>query len=209
MTASVYVVDDDEAVRDSLGELLGGLGYRVLPFASGEAFLAAHAPDWRGCVLLDLAMPGMSGAEVQAELLRRGSALPVIFLSGHGDIPSAVKAVKAGALDFLQKPVSGRLLHARIDVALHRDAELSGAVDQAAVARAKFEQLTPRERSVLGLAAAGHSNKEIGRMLGISYRTVEIHRARMMRKVGASSVVELVAIAAACELPHAGGAGGA
>jgi FixJ family two-component response regulator len=202
----VHIVDDDEAVRDSLTTLLEAGGHDVRAYASGEAFLDAGNAPWAGCVLLDVAMPGMSGIDVQAEMLRRGITLPVIFLTGHGDIATAVKAVKAGAVDFLQKPVLGQALLARVADALTLDAELSRTSGNAAIVRARFDQLTPRERAVMAHAVAGRQNKEIGRALGISHRTVEIHRGRVMRKMGAASVVELAAMAADCDLgPAAAG----
>jgi len=206
MKPSVYLVDDDEAVRDSLTALLEAAGHSVRTFASGEAFLAAWSAEWSGCVLLDIAMPGMSGMDVHAGMLRRGITLPVIFLTGHGDISTAVKAVKAGAIDFLQKPVLGQALLARVDDAMAIDAEQSEAWYRIAAVRARFDRLTPRERAVMAHAAAGSQNKEIARTLGISHRTVEIHRGRVMRKMGAASVVDLATMAMHCDLaPPASG----
>lgn len=200
MTACVYIVDDDPAVRDGLGEMLAAFGYPLRTFDSGDAFLGACTADWRGCVLLDLAMPGRSGAEVHAELQRRGIAMPVIFLTGHGDIPSAVAAMKLGAFDFLQKPATGQALRERVDAALRADVERLDGTARVAVARSRYDRLSPREREVLGEVVAGRSNKEIARRLGISFRTVEVHRAHMLRKLGVQSAIELAELAVACGL---------
>lgn len=200
MTARVYIVDDDAAVRDGLGEMLSAFGYPLQAFDGGDAFLDACTADWRGCVLLDLAMPGRSGAEVHAELQRRGIAMPVIFLTGHGDIPSAVAAMKLGAFDFLQKPATGQVLRERVDAALRADAERLDGAARLATARFRYDRLSPREREVLVEVIAGRSNKEIARRLGISFRTVEVHRAHMLRKLGVQSAIELAEIAGACGL---------
>ena len=200
MSAIVYIVDDDEMVRDSLALLLQAAGYEVRAFESGESFLGSAPENSGACLLLDVAMPGMSGLEVQEELLRRNIRLPVVFLTGHGDVPTAVRAVKAGAVDFLQKPFGGKALLARVAEVEARDHERSRIAAQVAVVMARYDSLTPRERDVMALAATGRPNKEIARELGISYRTVEIHRGRLMHKMGAASVVELAEMARTCGL---------
>jgi len=180
----VFVVDDDAAVRDSLRALLEGAGFAVEAFDSAEGFLAAHRPGAPACLVLDVHMPGMSGLELQDELARRGTPLPVLFLTGHGDIPTSVRAVKAGAVDFLTKPADGALLVERVRAMLTLNTSLHERLDD----------LTERERQVMRRVAAGASNKEIARTLGISARTVEVHRARVMRKMRARSPVELAEI---------------
>lgn len=203
----VYVVDDDAAVRDGLVLLLESAGFAIDVYASASEFLAAaHVIPPGACLLLDVRMPDMSGPALQAELARRGIDLPIIFLSAHGDIPTAVQAIKAGAADFLTKPVDGDLLIGRVQAAL----AMSSADQRRAVANrsrcAGVAGLTAREREVMRLAVTGHANKEIAQRLGISHRTVEIHRARVMRKTGAANLVELVHLAEDCasELEQAG-----
>lgn len=200
MNAIVYIVDDDDMVRDSLSLLLESAGYQVRAFDSGESFLSAGLENAHGCVLLDVAMPGMNGLEVQEELGRRGVALPVLFLTAHGDVPTAVRAVKAGAVDFLQKPFEGKVLLARVAEVQARDDERTRVAAEIAVVMARYDSLTPRERDVMALAATGQHNKDIARELGISYRTVEIHRGRLMHKMGAASLVELAEMVRVCGL---------
>lgn len=210
MNGTVFIVDDDDDVRDSLGLLIAGAGYAVEPFPSGEAFLAACRPGCAGCVLLDLAMPGLDGEQVFRELRRRRIHLPVVVLTGHGDIATAVRMVKAGAADFLQKPIEGDLLLRRLAQAMAPGAR-AGQESGSQISRARFEALTPREQDVMALTVSGLSNKEIARELGISHRTVEIHRARTMHKMGADSLVDLVSMAQSCGLAigphHDGGTG--
>lgn len=192
-TPLVYLVDDDDAFRDSLRWLLESAGYRVATFASAERFLAAcqRDPD-AACLLLDVRMPGMSGIELQAELRRRHVLLPIIFLTGHGDVPMAVEAVKRGAYDFIQKPFANDRLLALIEevAAMHEPVRNEWAARLSASTR--LESLTAREREVLDRVAAGKRNKQIAEQLGISMKTVEAHRARAMEKMGASSVAEVV-----------------
>jgi two-component system response regulator FixJ len=198
--ATVFVVDDDAAVRDSLALLLDTAGYAVEAYDGARSFLDAYAPGRTGCVILDVQMPEVSGPELQAELNRRAVDLPIIFLTGHGDIPTTVRAIKSGAIDFLTKPVQGAALLDQVRSALERSAQLRA---QAAAARSlqdRLEGLTRREREIMVLAAAGQSNKEIARQLGISHRTVEIHRARVMHKTGAANLVELSRLAEAYAL---------
>jgi two-component system response regulator FixJ len=190
--ASVFIVDDDPAVRAGLGALLEASGYAAEAFESAEDFLARPAPPAPGCVLVDVRMPGMSGLELQRELKRRAIALPVVVITGHGDIPMAVAALKAGAVDFLEKPFDSDALLAAVEQAVNRAAP-QGETDADLAAR--LEQLTPRERQVMDLVVAGLPNKTIAFRLGIAVRTVEIHRARVMEKIGARNLAHLVRLA--------------
>lgn len=195
MTAKrIYVVDDDPALRDSLSTLLRVAGYETEAFESAKAFLANGGATSRGCVIADVRMPDMDGLELQEELVRRGAALNVIIVTGHADVPLAVRAMKAGAIDFLEKPFdSDALLEsvARAFAALKPAAE--GSVDRAVEER--FGLLTDRERQVLEQIVDGHANKVIAYHLSISPRTVELHRARVMDKMAARGVAELVRMA--------------
>lgn len=194
---TVYLVDDDPAVRDSLGMLIEQEGYAVECFASAEAFLEASLADGPGCIVLDLRMPGMDGIRLQDELGHRSFALPIIFLSGHGDIPTSVRAIKAGALDFLTKPVTGDALLRCIETAIAESRRRQVAVEANHNAASRLATLTEREREVMALAITGLANKEIARTLGISHRTVEIHKARLMQKTGADTVLDLARLAEA------------
>ncbi|HEU0225915.1 MAG TPA: response regulator transcription factor [Steroidobacteraceae bacterium] len=189
---TVFVVDDDEGVRSALALLLKSMGQPAATYASATDFLAAYDPDRPGCALLDVRMPGMSGLELQDELNRRGVVLPVIFITGHGDVPMAVEAMQRGAFDFLQKPFRDDDLVERIRRALARDRELRAAIGEKSQVCARLARLTPRERQVLELVAAGRPNKVMAAELGVSQRTVEIHRAHVMKKMGASSLAQLV-----------------
>jgi FixJ family two-component response regulator len=192
---NVFVVDDDAAVRDSVSLLLetAGIPHRI--FDSAEAFLRARLDSSAGCIILDVRMPGLSGPELQAELNERGVSLPIIFLTAHGDIPLTVRAIKAGAVDFLTKPVNGSVLLDRVQAALAQSVRLQEEASAQESLSRRMENLTDRERDVMALAVAGHPNKEIARLLGISHRTVEIHRARVMHKTGATNLLELARIA--------------
>lgn len=198
---TVFVVDDDEAVRDSLTLLLEAEGLATEGFEDAQAFLEAYRPERGGCLVLDVRMPGMNGLELQRELNQAGADLPVIFITGHGDVPMSVKALKAGALDFLEKPFDGKDLLAVIQKAFVQDARRRK--EQAAKRKVaeRFARLTPREQQVMGLVIQGKSNKEIAAALGVSHRTVEIHRARVMEKTAASSLPDLVAMATVVGLP--------
>jgi FixJ family two-component response regulator len=194
--ATVYVVDDDPAVRDSLSLLLEQEGVVVETFPDGEAFLAAcGAAPTRSCAIVDVRMPGMDGLQLHAELLRRGIHIPVIFLTGHGDIPMSVRAIKAGAVDFLTKPISGVSLHESLRTALHESERVNSRDQETQTAKQRIDSLTLRERQVMQLAVQGQANKEIARHLGISHRTVEIHRARVMQKTGADTLLDLAQLA--------------
>lgn len=194
---TVYLVDDDAAVRDSLALVLGLAGYATAAFADAESFLAAWREDWAGCVVTDLKLPGMSGIELQAALRERRSTLPVIVITAHGDVPSARVAFRAAAVDFLEKPFADEQLRAAIDTAFAlEDRRLAAEQARRDDAR-KLERLTAREREVLELAARGLHAKEIGASLGISPRTVEVHKARIMEKLGVRNIAELVRFALA------------
>ena len=189
---TVYIVDDDSGVRSSIRVLMKSVGLPALPFASAKDFLAAYHPNSPGCLVLDIRMPGMSGLELQEELNERGAVIPVIFITGHGDIPMAVEAMRQGAFDFLQKPFRDQDLIDRIQQALARDAETRQSLQEHARIRGRIASLTPREREVLELLTSGKANKMMAQDLGLSQRTVEIHRAHVMEKMGAKSVAQLV-----------------
>lgn len=191
----VTIVDDDEAVRDSLALLLNFRGYRTRAFASAEDCLEAWLPDWRGCLLLDLRMGGMDGLALQQALLQRGSSLPIVFLTGHGDLAHARAALKSGAVDFLEKPYEEADLLAAVVDAMERDTRESAVQTHVAEITARIERLSERERQVMDLVVAGKPNREIAEELGISPRTVEVFKARMMEKMQARSVPELVRMA--------------
>ena len=191
----VHLVDDDAAVRDSLTMLIESEGYTVRAHADAEAFLAALIPGSRGCAVIDLRMPGMDGIRLQQEMTRRGITLPIVFLTGYGDIPTSVRAIKGGAIDFLTKPVSGAELLRSIGAALAAGEAQRAHVQRNSSAASRLADLTEREQGALKLAVGGLSNKEIAKQLGISYRTVEIHRSHIMRKTGADSLIDLARIA--------------
>jgi FixJ family two-component response regulator len=188
----VFVVDDDEAQRDSLVWLLESHGHRVGAFPHAEGFLAAWNENLAGCLVLDVRMPGMSGLELFEELGRRHSALPVIFITGHGDVPMAVAAIKKGAADFIEKPFVAEEMLVLIDNCLAREREARERRRGGADTARRLAQLTTREREVLDLIVAGKLNKQIADVLGISIKTVEVHRARVMEKMEASSLACLI-----------------
>ena len=191
-TPVVFVVDDDEAVRDSLQMLLESVDLRCETYASATEFLDGHNPDQHSCLVADIRMPGMSGLDLQEALNKRASTIPILFITGHGDVPMAVDAMKSGALDFIQKPFRDQDLLDRIHQALERDQE--HREDNRAVAdiRDRIARLTAREREVMERVVKGQANKVIALDLGVSQRTVEIHRARVMQKMRARSLAELV-----------------
>ncbi|OIO60519.1 MAG: DNA-binding response regulator [Alphaproteobacteria bacterium CG_4_10_14_0_2_um_filter_63_37] len=191
----IYVVDDDDPLRDALCQLLEMEGFVVRDFADGPSFLAHVQPDDTGCLLLDVAMPGMDGIRVQRILKERGCDIPILFLSGHGDIPMAVEAVHEGALDFLEKPVPGLVLIAQVRRALTSDRKQRVTQAEAQKARQRLGLLSPREREVFDQVVEGLSNKEVALRLGISHRTVEVHRNNLMRKLQADSLADLVKLA--------------
>jgi two-component system response regulator FixJ len=203
---TVYVADDDEGVRKALSVLLQSVGYRSVAFGSAPEFLQQYDPEAPGCLILDIRMPDMSGLELQEELNRRGSILPVIFITGHGDVPMAVDAMKKGAFDFIQKPFRDQDLLDRVNRALQADADTRQALSQGDDLRRREASLTPREREVMALIVDGRANKVIAQDLKLSERTVEIHRSRVMEKMGARSVAQLVKMALAL-VPASGDAG--
>ncbi len=189
---TVFIVDDDLAVRDALRLLLKSVGLPAEVFASGDEFLAAWQPALRGCVVADIRMPGMSGLEMQEALQQRGCRLPVIFITGHGDVPMAVEAMKAGALDFVQKPFRDQDLLDRINEGLQQEKTLRDVEVEIDELTSRLQALTPRERQVLERVVSGQPNKVIAMDLEVSQRTVEIHRARVMEKMQARSLAQLV-----------------
>ncbi len=191
----VFVVDDDAAVCDSLRFLIESVGLQVRTFSSADEFLAAYTPDQPGCLVLDIRMPGMSGLELQEQLAKRGYTLPVIIITAHGDVPSAVRAMHAGAVDFMSKPFNDQSLLDRVHQALAKDARTRRDEAVRAAIAAKVALLTPREREVMDLVVSGMSNKGIAAQLQLSAKTVETHRARVMEKMEAGSVAELVHMA--------------
>jgi len=188
----IMVVDDDSGVRNSMRSLLKSVGLESALYASAQEFLAAYQPVQPGCLVLDIRMPGMSGLELQQQLNLRGAVIPVIFMTGHGDIPMAVEAMQHGAFDFLQKPFRDQDLLDRIQRAIVKDTEQRQTLGETARIKAHVESLTAREREVLDLMTQGKQNKAIAQDLGVSPRTIEIHRARVMEKMNAQSVAQLV-----------------
>lgn len=193
--AIVYIVDDDRGVRDSLSLLLKSVGLENETYESAADFLAAYRPDRVSCLVADIRMPGISGLELQRELKERHIAIPIIFITGHGDVPMAVGAMKDGAMDFLTKPFRDQELLDRVNAALSRaEADFKGQQQELEV-RARYESLTPREAEVMQMVVEGCANKVIAMDLGVSQRTVELHRARVMQKMAARSLAELVRLA--------------
>ena len=189
---TVFVVDDDAGVRDSIALLIRSVGLKSQTYPSASDFLAAYATGTPGCLVLDVRMPGMSGLELQERLEASGSALPIIFLTAHGDIPMAVQAVKAGAVDFIQKPFRDQALIDRIQQAIEQDARAREEFTDRGRIADRMAKLTPREREVMDMVVEGKANKAIAIDLGLSQRTVEIHRARVMKKMQAESLSRLV-----------------
>jgi FixJ family two-component response regulator len=192
---AVYIVDDDEAVRNSLRFVFKSVGLAATTLPSAQAFLDAYDPDQPGCLVLDVRMPGMSGLALQEQLNLRGAIIPVIFISGHADIPMAVEAIQHGAFDFLQKPFRDQDLIDRAQRALAKDLINRAALKERSRIQERFESLTPRERDVLALMTHGKPNKVMAADLGLSQRTIEIHRAHVMEKTGATSLAQLVRMA--------------
>jgi FixJ family two-component response regulator len=190
----IYVVDDDDLVRSAIARLLRLRDLQVCAFESAEAFLAQHDPDVHGCVLLDVALPGLDGLASQQALAERGSEMPVIFLTGHGDVPMCASAMKRGAFDFLTKPVDEAVLFDAVERALARDDVLRKARALRAATEARLSTLTTREREVLTHVMAGRLNKQIAADLGTSEKTIKVHRARGMEKMHVRSVAELVRV---------------
>jgi len=199
---AVFVVDDDPDVRDALGLLLRVRGYETALFACAEDFLTLLTPAASGCLVADIRMPGMSGLELQQVLNQRGTLTPIIFITGHGDVPMAVEAMQQGAFDFLQKPFRDQELLDRVQRAIEKDRSVREQLRGNEAIRRRLESLTAREHDVLELVAAGAPNKIIAHKLGISQRTVEIHRARVMEKMNADSLAQLVHMTLLTGAPH-------
>jgi FixJ family two-component response regulator len=199
--ATVYVVDDDDAVRDALGALLESVRLRCEAFATAEDFLAVANREMRGCLLLDVRMPGMGGLELQHKLQDMAIALPVVIITGHGDVPMAVRALKAGASDFIEKPFNEQDLLDRIQKYLKEDQGYWQARHARDEAAARFALLTPRELAVMELIAAGGHTKRIAAQLEIQGRTVDVHRFNIMRKVGVRTLAELLQLWAIAQQP--------
>ncbi len=196
---TVFIVDDDLAFCQSLGMLLHSAGLRVEDYPSAESFIEAGCAQRPGCLVLDVRMPGWSGLELQAHLSAKRIRMPIIFITGHGDIPMAVRAVKAGAVDFLEKPFNDEALLERVHQALERDTQWRQSELSRVQSDTRLARLTPREKEVMQRVAAGRSNKQIAADLNISHRTVEIYRARVMDKLGTKSLCDLIRVAMACE----------
>ena len=188
----IHVVDDDDAMRDSLVWLLDDGRYEVRTYPSGEDFLERFAPGTPACIILDIRMPGISGVEVHEHLARLGTVTPVIFVTGHGDVPMAVDAIKRGAFDFIEKPFNEQKLTSIIERAIDEDAKNAGISAKQGEIAARLAKLSPREREVLDLVVAGKMNKTIADVMNISIKTVEAHRSKVMEKMGARSLAELV-----------------
>ncbi len=192
---TVFVVDDDAHVRKSLCWLLGSIGLEVESYASAQEFMEDFEPDRPGCLILDLRMPGMSGLQLQHQLAELGAAIPIIIISAYGDVPAAVQAMKAGAVDFIEKPFSDHLLLERVHQAVERDAQYRRHRSRRVGVELRIAALTRREREVMDLVVSGKATKQIARQLGISHKTVEVHRGRVMQKMAVESLAELVHLA--------------
>jgi len=193
---TIHIVDDDDSFRRAISRLLQAAGFAVQAYASAGEFLLVHSGERPGCVLLDVQMPGLDGLELHAALAKQAVPLPVVFVTGHGDIPMSVRAMKTGAVDFLTKPVKREVLLRAVEAALARDADQRVAREKSRHYRECFESLTPREREVFDQVTAGKLNKQIAAELGTAERTVKAHRANIMEKMQVQSLAELVQIAA-------------
>jgi FixJ family two-component response regulator len=201
--ALVIVVDDDSSVREALSSLFRSVGLRTALFPSAQELVAAELPAVPSCLVLDIRMPGLSGLDLQAELGRSGSHVPIIFITGHGDIPMSVQAMKAGAIDFLTKPFRDQDMLDAVKAALERDRSRRREEDALAAMRSRFNTLTPREREVLIFVTSGLMNKQIAGEMGLSEITVKLHRGSVMRKMAAKSLAELVKMAEALGIGRA------
>ena len=191
----VFVIDDDPSVRRGLRRLLKSAGFEVQTFAAAGEFLAQTVPDVTGCIVLDVQMPGLGGLDLQRRLAEKNARLPIVFLTGHGDIPMAVRAMRAGAVDFMAKPFDSSELLNSVRKALAAHAAVRQTEAEVAAIRQRAESLSPREREVMALVVDGMANKETGSQLGVTEKTVKVHRARVMRKMQADSLAELVRLA--------------
>lgn len=193
--ATVFVVDDDQAMRNSLKWLIESVGLKVKTYASADEFINDYYPGRAGCLLLDVRMPGMSGLELQEQFVEQQIKIPIIIITGHGDVPMAVRAMKAGAVDFIEKPFNDELLLESIRNALIKDVDQRTVQSARADIATRLAHLTPREHEVMEMVTSGRANKDIAKTLGVSSKTVEAHRARVMEKMQASSLAELVKMA--------------
>lgn len=200
MAEVVYIVDDDAAMRISIDNLIRSVGHKTVQYGSAVDFLASGGFERPGCLLLDVRLPGISGLELQQILGKQQATMPIVFMTGHGDVPMSVKTMKAGAVDFLIKPFREQEMLEAVDTALKRDRLLRAERDKVAEARKRFDSLTPRERQVLRLVMDGKMNKQIAFELGVSEITIKIHRGSAVKKMGATSMPELVKMAALLDL---------
>ena len=196
---TVFIVDDDPAVRDSLTFVLEAAGYEVRSFGSGRELLKRVDEASAGCLLLDLRLAGMSGFDLKTQLAEQGFRLPIIMITGHGDVDAAVQAFKCGIIDFLEKPFSNEVLIQRIEEAMKIDLDEREAAEQLSSIRIRYESLSPRERQVMEAVVEGKLNKQIANDLGLSHKTIEVHRAHVMQKMAASSLADLVRMAVLLE----------
>jgi FixJ family two-component response regulator len=199
----VFVIDDDESMRSALSSLFRSVGLQVRVFASAPEFLQSRLPDAPSCLVLDVRLPGLSGLDFQSALAKANTHIPIIFMTGHGDIPMTVRAMKAGAVEFLTKPFRDQDMLDAVQLALERDRSRRETDKTASKLKASFESLTPREQEILGLVTAGLMNKQIAGEIGISEITVKVHRGSVMRKMGAKSLAELVRMADALGIRRA------
>ena len=197
---NVFVVDDDQAMRNSLKWLIESVGMNVETYSTADEFIQNYYPGRAGCLLLDVRMPGMSGLELQEHFIKHQINIPIIIITGHGDVPMAVRAMKSGAVDFIEKPFNDELLLESIRNALSMDIEQRAAQAERAEIATRLANLTPREHEVMEMVTAGKSNKEIAQTLGVSAKTVEAHRSRVMEKMQADSLADLVKIAVAANI---------
>jgi len=191
----VYLIDDDESVREGVADLLRSVGHAVQSFASAQEFLDSTRPDAPGCIVLDVRLPGPSGLEFQRKLTKSNVQLPIIFISGHGDIPMSVRAIKSGAIDFLTKPLNEQQLLDAVQTGIESDRARREQAKFGAELQKRFASLTPRERDILTLVVCGRRNKQIAGQLGLSEMTVKVHRSHIMQKMRANSLVDLVRLA--------------
>jgi len=198
----VFIIDDDAAVRQGLANLLRSVGLRVTTYESTTGFVQSKLPDVPSCLILDVRLPGLSGLDFQAELAKADIHIPLIFMTGHGDIPMTVRAMKAGAVEFLTKPFREQDMLDAVQLGLQRDRVRRGSSNAAARLKANHASLTPREQEILGLVTAGLMNKQIAGQIGVSEITVKVHRGNVMRKMGAKSLAELVRMAEALGIRH-------
>lgn len=196
----VYLVDDDFSVRDSLSLLIESTGQAVRCFESADGFLDDYDPEQAGCLVLDVRMPGMGGLELQEEMVRRDFAIPIIFISGHADVPDSSKAFRAGAVDYMEKPFDSKTLLTRMQEAIQKDLDTRVYQAEKRKLKKRLGQLTPREHEVLILVVKGLSNKEAAKQLNVSNRTIDVHRAKIMEKMEAEDLAELTVMAMHCGL---------